>query len=45
MHTDLKNGPKSLLILTSLSVNKEPKLTQPLVPGKCYSQVFHKGQS
>ena len=21
------------------------KLTVPLVPGKCYSQVFHKGQS
>ena len=27
-----------------VSVNKEPKLTLPVVPGKCYSQVFHKGQ-
>ena len=34
MHTDLKKGRYSLFILTSLSVNKEPKLTLPLVPGK-----------
>ena len=33
------------IILTSLSVNKEPKLALLLVLGKCYSQVFHKGQS
>ena len=32
-------------ILTSLSLNKKPKSTVPLVPGKCYSQVFHKGRS
>ena len=45
MHTDLKKGCSSLFILTSLSVNKEPKLALLLVLGKCYSQVFHKGQS
>ena len=38
---DLKRGRYSLLILTSLSVNKEPKLTIPLVYGKYYSQVCH----
>ena len=45
IHTDLKKGRQSSFILTSLSVNKEPKLTLPLGPEKCYSHVFHKGQS
>ena len=35
---------KRSLEFTSLSVNKEQKLSLPLVHEKCYSQVFHKGQ-
>ena len=45
MHTDQNKGPQSLFILTSVSVNKEPKLTLPLVHEKYYSQLYHKGQS
>ena len=45
MHTYLRKGRYSLFIPTSLSVNKEPKLTLPLVIGKCYSRVSHKDQS
>ena len=36
---------KRSLEFTFICINKEPKFTLPLVPGKCYPKVCHKGQS
>ena len=36
---------KRSLEFTFICINKEPKFTLPLVPGKYYPKVCHKGQS
>ena len=42
---EFKKEVVGLPILSLLRVNKEPSLSLPLLHGKCYSLVCHKGKS